>query len=90
MYFLWKKIIFIFIKTIFLLFLVTGISFLIKSNIQFANYICEITKIPKDFAITTISPGYANEIIFILTVFEVGIILIILQKINNYSFFAIL
>lgn len=56
---------------------------LISRNIEFANYLCNTMNIPKDFAITIVSPGFANEIVILSTISELGIILYIYFKIIN-------
>lgn len=85
MYLTFKDFLFICIKSMFITLVFTiifiGLLNLVNLNIQFANYFCEITHIPKDFAITVMSPGYANEIVILLTVFQMGILLYIINVI---------
>lgn len=85
MYLTFKDFLFICIKSMFITLVFTiifiGLLNLVNLNIQFANYVCEITHIPKDFTITVMSPGYANEIVILLTVFQIGILLYIINVI---------
>lgn len=67
--------------------LIIGSVYLIDMNINFSNIICSISGIPKDLALTVMSPGFGNEIIFLTTVFEFGIIFYVINKFTKTKLF---
>lgn len=59
---------------------IIGLVYLIDMNINFSNIICNISGIPKDLALTVMSPGFGNEIIILTTTFEFCIIFYVINK----------
>lgn len=74
-----KSLILTFICAMFLF----GAYYLIRLNINVAYYISDITGIPRDLELTVMSAGFANNIIILLTTFEFGIIIYLVNKITN-------
>lgn len=66
-----------------------GICFLIKTNIDFSYFVCDSCDIPRDLAISVMSMGFANNMIFLLSVFEFGVIYYLFNKIKNSKFYTI-
>ena len=60
-----------------------GICFLIKTNIDFSYFVCDSCDIPRDLAISVMSMGFANNMIFLLSVFEFGVIYYLFNKIKR-------
>ncbi len=61
--------------------------YLVHTNINFAYYISDKLEIPRDLSITTMSAGFANNIIIILTVFEFGFGIWLVNKITNTTIY---
>ena len=59
---------------------------LIKFNIYFSKTICTITKIPEDLSLTLMSIGFKNNILVLLTIFEVVILIYLFSKISKINF----
>lgn len=66
-----------------------GICFLVKTNIDFSYFVCDLCDIPRDLAISVMSIGFANNMIFLLSVFEFGVIYYLFNKIKNSKFYTI-
>lgn len=78
MYLDFKDVCLIFIKTLILTLIVVGLSFLIRFDYNIGIRYCEILNIPKDFALTMVSPGMAIEVAIIMFVVEmIGLYFII-------------
>lgn len=60
-----------------------GLFYLIHINVDFAYYISDITNIPRDLALSVMSAGFANNIIILSTVFEIGLIIWLFNKISH-------
>lgn len=60
-----------------------GFIFLIKMNFDFANYVCDITEIPRDLALTVMSLGFRNNMVVVLSVFELGIVYFLFGKLKK-------
>ena len=71
------------ILSIIIVSLIVGSAFLIKSNFDFANYVCDITKIPRDLSLTVMSLGFRNNMVVLLSVFEFGIVFYLYGKLKN-------
>lgn len=71
------------IKTVIILTMIIILFFLIKANIIFSSYLCEVLEIPEDFHISVLSPGFKNEIFFLSTFIESLIIINLYCKINE-------
>lgn len=71
-----------FVLSIIIVSLVIGISFLLKFNYDLANYVCSITKIPQNLAITPVSLGFRNNLIVVISLSQLGIIYYIYEKLK--------
>lgn len=57
-----------------LIILLCGLSiYLLNTNINFAYYISDKLEIPRDLSLTVMSAGFANNIIILMSVFEFGL-----------------
>ena len=65
------------------------ICFLIKTNIDFSYFVCDSCDIQRDLAISVMSMGFANNMIFLLSVFEFGVIYYLFNKIKNSKLYTI-
>lgn len=65
-----KDVCLIFIKTFIITLIVVGLLFLIRFNYNIGIRYCEILNIPKDFALTMVSPGMAIEVSIIMFAIE--------------------
>ena len=63
--------------------LIIGGVYLVYSNINIAYYISDTLNIPRDLSITAMSAGFANNIIILLTVFEFGFGVWLINKITK-------
>ena len=78
MYLDFKDVCLIFIKTLIISLIVVGLLFLIRFDYNIGIRYCEILNIPKDFALTMVSPGMAIEVAIIMFVVEmIGLYFII-------------
>ena len=78
MYLDFKDVCLIFIKTLILTLIVVGLLFLIRFDYNIGIRYCEILNIPKDFALTMVSPGMAIEVAIIMFVVDmIGLYFII-------------
>lgn len=78
MYLDFKDVCLIFIKTFIITLIVVGLLFLIRFDYNIGIRYCEILNIPKDFALTMVSPGMAIEVAIIMFVVEmIGLYFII-------------
>lgn len=78
MYLDFKDVCLIFIKTLIITLIVVGLLFLIRFDYNIGVRYCEILNIPKDFALTMVSPGMAIEVAIIMFVVEmIGLYFII-------------
>lgn len=82
MYLDFKDVCLIFIKTLIIILIVVGLLFLIRFDYNIGIRYCEILNIPKDFALTTMSPGFAIEICIILFVFEIAILVFFINELK--------
>lgn len=67
--------------------LLIGLFYLMNSNINFAYYISDVLDIPRDLSLTITSVGFANNIIILMTVFELGFVFWIVNKITNTTIY---
>ncbi len=56
---------------------------LFKVDIDIANALCKSLEIPKDLALTMMSPGFFNEVIILLVVFETITIAYFINKLSR-------
>ena len=90
MYLDFKDVCLIFIKTFIITLIVVGLLFLIRFDYNIGIRYCEILNIPKDFALTMVSPGIAIDVTIIMFVVEmIGLHFIIrnLKKIKLFNLF---
>lgn len=82
-----KDYVIILIKSFFITFLFTLCVYLVGNvmgfNYNFANYISDISGIPRDMAITITSAGFANNITILMTIIESGLFLYFISKIEK-------
>ena len=78
MYLDFKDVCLIFIKTLIITLIVVGLLFLIRFDYNIGIRYFDILNIPKDFALTMVSPGMAIEVAIIMFVVEmIGLYFII-------------
>lgn len=91
MYLSFKDLFIVFVKALFLTALITLLFFLgfqlIRVNINISDFLCNWLNIPKDLALTVISPGFGIEINILLLFFEAIIITFCLSKLSNTKLF---
>ena len=59
-----------FVSALFIVLPILGFIFLVKANFDFSDYVCNITKIPRDLTLTVMSLGFRNNMVVVLTVLE--------------------
>ena len=86
-----KDYIMIFLKSIILniIFILIAFTFteLLNFNIKVSSYICNVSEIPYDFVLGMWSFGFANNIVILMTIFELGFGIYIINKIANVKFY---
>lgn len=87
MYLSFKDICLICLKTFILTLIFSGLVFLIHFNYNIGIRYCELLNIPKDFALTIISPGMAIEVAIIMLVIEMVIFFLLLKKLKRIKLF---
>lgn len=83
MYLDFKDVCLIFIKTLIITLIVVGLLFLIRFDYNIGIRYCEILNIPKDFALTMVSPGMAIELAIIMFVVEMIGLYFIIKILKN-------
>ncbi|MBQ7140893.1 MAG: hypothetical protein IJO32_05260 [Bacilli bacterium] len=83
MYLDFKDVCLIFIKTLIITLIVVGLLFLIRFDYNIGIRYCEILNIPKDFALTMVSPGMAIEVAIIMFVVEMIGLYFIIKMLKN-------
>lgn len=86
-----KDVCLIFIKTFIITLIIVGLLLLIHFDYNIGIKYCEILNIPKDFALTMVSPGMAIEVSIIMFVVEmIGLYFIIknFKKIKLFNLFC--
>ena len=83
MYLDFKDVCLIFIKTFIITLIVVGLLFLIRFDYNIGIRYCEILNIPKDFALTMVSPGMAIEVAIIMFVVEMIGLYFIIKILKN-------
>lgn len=86
MYLDFKDVCLIFIKTLILTLIVIGLLFLIRFDYNIGIRYCEILNIPKDFALTMVSPGMAIEVAIIMFVVEMIGLYFIIKILKKWSY----
>lgn len=86
-----KDYILCFIKSLFQTLIVVilslGILYIIRFNLNVANYISNITGIPSDMSISIMSAGFVNNIVILMLVIEIILFAYFFQRIMKTSFF---
>ncbi len=89
--FSFKNICGIFLKAIILTSVFVSLSllgfYLIHNNVNVAHYISDTLNIPRDLSLTVMSAGFSNNIIILMTVFEFGFGIYIVNKFTNTQFY---
>ena len=75
-----KKMNQVYSKEIFIVMYLIIIIFLIKFNLWFSNFVCYISKIPKDLSISYLSFGFRNNFLFILSLAEICVLYFFINK----------
>lgn len=78
-----KDVCLIFIKTFIITLIVVGLLFLIRFNYNIGIRYCEILNIPKDFALTMVSPGMAIEVSIIMFAIEMIFLFYIVKNLKK-------
>ena len=73
-----------FLQTSMIVILSLGILYVIRINLKFANYISNITGIPSDMSI---SAGFVNNIVILMSTMEIVLFVYLFQKIMKTSFY---
>lgn len=83
MYLDFKDVCLFFIKIFIITLIVVGLLFLIRFDYNIGIRYCEILNIPKDFALTMVSPGMAIELAIIMFVVEMIGLYFIIKILKN-------
>lgn len=67
--------------------LIIGAIYLMQFNFYSAYFISDALDIPRDLALTITSAGFANNIIILMTVFEFGIGLWLIDKLTKTNIY---
>lgn len=87
MYLSFKDICLICLKSFILALIFSGLVFLMSFNYNVGISYCELLNIPKDFALTIISPGMAIEVAIIMFVIEMVIFFLLIKKLKRVKLF---
>ncbi|MDO5568566.1 MAG: hypothetical protein Q4G04_00435 [bacterium] len=91
MYLSFKDLFIVFVKALFLTAVITLLFFLgfqlIRVNINISDFLCNWLNIPKELALTVMSPGFGIEINILLLFFETIIITLCFNKLSNTKLF---
>ncbi len=87
MYLSFKDICLICLKSFILTLIFLGLIFLMSFNYSVGVSYCELLNIPKDFALTIISPGMAIEVAIIMFVIEMVIFFLMIKKLKRVKLF---
>lgn len=90
MYLSFRDICLIFLKSFLLTLLFLGLFFLIRFNYNIGISYCKLLNIPKDFALTMVSPGMAIEVSSIMLVIEMIIFFLLIKKFKRIKLFNFL
>lgn len=74
-------------QTLIVIILSLGILYIIRFNLNVANYISNITGIPSDMSISIMSAGFVNNIVILMLVIEIILFAYFFQRIMKTSFF---
>lgn len=87
MYLSFRDICLICIKAFLLTLIFLGLFFLIHFDYCIGISYCELLNIPKDFALTIVSPGMAIEVAIIMLVIEMVILFLLIKKLKRIKLF---
>lgn len=87
MYLSFRDICLICLKVFLLTLIFLGLFFLILFNYNVGISYCEFLNIPKDFALTIVSPGMAIEVAIIMLVIEMVILFLLIKKLKRIKLF---
>lgn len=87
MYYLnFKDYVVIFFKSAIMTLCISPILLLPLLNCKFAIWLCNYLEIPYDFCLTMMSPGFALEVVIVLSFFEFIIGCYLVDKLKNNKF----
>lgn len=87
MYLSFKDICLICLKAFILTLIFSGLVFLMQFNYNIGISYCELLNIPKDFALTVISPGMAIEVAIIMLVIEMVVFFLLFKELKRIKLF---
>lgn len=87
MYLNFKDICLILLKSLILTLFFLGLFLLVKFDYNVGISYCELLNIPKDFALTIISPGMAIEVATIMFVIEMVVFFLAIKKLKRIKLF---
>ena len=90
MYLSFKDICLVCLKAFILTLIFSGLVFLMQFNYNIGISYCELLNIPKDFALTVISPGMAIEVAIIMLVIEMVVFFLLFKELKRIKLFTTL
>ena len=87
MYLSFRDICLVCLKAFLLTLIFLGLFFLIRFNYNVGISYCQFLNIPKDFALTIVSPGMAIEVAIIMLVIEMVILFLLIKKLKRIKLF---
>lgn len=87
MYLSFKDICLICLKAFILTLIFSRLVFLMQLNYNIGISYCELLNIPKDFALTVISPGMAVEVALIMLVIEMVVFFLLFKELKRIKLF---
>ena len=87
MYLSFKDICLVCLKAFVLTLIFSGLVFLMQFNYNIGISYCELLNIPKDFALTVISPGMAIEVAIIMLVIEMVVFFLLFKELKRIKLF---
>ena len=82
-----KDICLVCLKAFILTLIFSGLVFLMQFNYNIGISYCELLNIPKDFALTVISPGMAIEVAIIMLVIEMVVFFLLFKELKRIKLF---
>ena len=87
MYLSFKDICLVCLKAFILTLIFSGLVFLMQFNYNIGISYFELLNIPKDFALTVISPGMAIEVAIIMLVIEMVVFFLLFKELKRIKLF---
>ena len=81
-----KDYVVIFFKSVIIILCISPVLLLPLFNSKFSIWLCNYLEIPYDFCMTVISPGFALEVVIVLSFFEFIIGCYLVDKLKNNKF----